>query len=137
MLKESFSCSQNLWEQPFKLFLAFNNLLLLQAYICGVFKCVVSLGKMKSHLLSIFAISIVSHLVSIFEIKFSVYKQVNNQPTNQPTKQTPYREDKSLCSAAGATNNVTVTERGPPHINFASRNIPLYHSTVREVKDEN
>ena len=71
-------------------------------YICGVFKCVVSLGKMKSHLLSIFAISIVSHLVSIFEIKFCL--QASKQ-TNQPTKQTPYREDKSLCSAAGATKN--------------------------------
>ena len=25
------------------------------------------------------------------------------QANNQPTNQTPYREDKSLCSAAGAT----------------------------------
>ena len=56
-------------------------------YICGVCKCVVSLGKMKSHLLSIFVISIVSHLVSIFEIKFSVYKQASKQPTNQSTNQ--------------------------------------------------
>ena len=66
----------------------------------------VSLGKMKIHLLSIFAISIVSHLVSIFEIKFSVYKQASKQASKQPTKQTPYREDKSLCSAAGATKKV-------------------------------
>ena len=72
----------------------------------------VSLGKMKSHLLSIFAISIVSHLVSIFEIKFSVYKQASKQPTNQPTKQTPYREDKSLCSAAGATKKLSSPSAG-------------------------
>ena len=81
-------------------------MLVIHLFVEGLcFKCVVSLGKMKSHLLSIFAISIVSHLVSIFEIKIclQVSKQTNNQPTNQPTKQTPYREDKSLCSAAGAT----------------------------------
>ena len=52
------------------------------------FKCVVSLGKMKSHLLSIFAISIVSHLVSIFEIKFCLQasKQTTNQPSRHPTE---------------------------------------------------
>ena len=57
-----------------------------------------SLGKIKSHLLSIFAISIVSHLVSIFAIsivshlvsifesKFSVYKQPTNQPCRHHTE---------------------------------------------------
>ena len=73
-------------------------------YICGVFKCVVSLGKMKSHLLSIFAISIMSHLVSIFEIKFSVYKQANKQPTNQPTRRPTEKKSRSAQQQARLTS---------------------------------
>ena len=48
-------------------------------------------------------ISLVRHLLLKVHIKFSVYKQTK-QTTNQPTKQTLQSEDKSLCSAAGATN---------------------------------
>ena len=42
--------------------------------------------------------------MTIFEIKFSVYKQANNQPTNQADALQRYQ---SLCSAAGATKNYT------------------------------
>ena len=56
--------------------------------------------------MTIFEISLVCHLVSTVEIKFSVYKQTFKHTTNHTNTQTPYREDKSLCfTKAGATKN--------------------------------
>ena len=44
---------------------------------CGVLRSVVALSKMKGTLLSIFEISLVSHLVSKFKLTFFVYKQAS------------------------------------------------------------
>ena len=51
-------------------------------------------------LLSIFEISLVCHLVAVFEIKFSVYTQANIQPSRHHTEKI---SRSALLSAAGAT----------------------------------
>ena len=59
--------------------------------------------------MTIFEISLVCHLVSTVEIKFSVYKQTFKHTNTQ----TPYREDKSLCfTKAGATKNEKRKKKG-------------------------
>ena len=57
-------------------------------------------------LLSVFEISLVCHLVAVFEIKFSVYKQTIKHTTNQPYRRHIEKISRSaLLSAAGATKN--------------------------------